>query len=325
MGAWRIERELGKGGMAAVYAVVHVRFGKRAALKLAHRSILGPEFTPDTFLREARIANLIDHAGVPDVFATGAYDGRPYLVMERLSGQTLGERLAARPLAREEALDLLRELCEVLGAAHRVGIVHRDLKLDNVFLLATPGLGGRRVKLLDWGVASVRGEPDPLHGMIAGTLTYLAPEQIRADELTPAADIYALAVIAYQLLLGRPPFAATDDLQLIAKHVFEAPPSPSSLWPGIPAGLDALLTRMLAKHAEDRPTVDDVSRGLSAAIAALGAAVHDGWWLAAELVRPDVIGRPSVGVPGQRQRALGARLAIGLAIVLALANLAAAL
>src|SRR5690242_7445643 len=107
IGAWRIDRELGRGGMATVYAVVHTRFGKRAALKLAHPGILGPQFTPATFLREARVANLVNHPGVIDVFGTGSYCGRPYLAMERLQGRPLGAMLEGGAVSRETALDIL--------------------------------------------------------------------------------------------------------------------------------------------------------------------------------------------------------------------------
>ena len=254
-GAWKVGHELGKGGMASVHAVTHCVFGKRAALKIAHTSILSSTFTVETFLREARITNLVDHPAVTDVFATGSYDNRPYLVMEQLSGETLGARVDRGPLPRGEAIEILLELCDVLAAAHGAGVVHRDLKLDNVFLLDTPG---RKLKLLDWGVAAVRDEPDPLAGMIAGTLTYVAPEQIRGETLTPAADVYSLAVLAYQLLLGEPPFAAKDDLELIRKHMHAAPPVPATLWAEIPGDLQALLQGMLAKHAADRPTLDEV-------------------------------------------------------------------
>ncbi|MBA3539652.1 MAG: serine/threonine protein kinase, partial [Deltaproteobacteria bacterium] len=209
VGAWRVERELGHGGMGSVYAITHKTFGKRAALKLCHRGVLGPDFTAATFLREARVVNLIDHPGVPDVFATGSYDGRPYLAMERLRGQTLGDHVRASTFSTLESIALILELCDILSAAHASNVVHRDLKLDNVFVVdACPALGlGRRVKLLDWGVAHVVGEPDPLCGVLAGTLTYIAPEQVRGDALTPAADVYSLAVLIYQCLLRRPPFA----------------------------------------------------------------------------------------------------------------------
>jgi serine/threonine protein kinase len=264
LGAWRVEGELGRGGMGSVYAVTHNGFGKRAALKLCHKNVLGPQYTMETFLREARIVHLVNHPGVPDVFATGTYDGRPYLAMERLHGQTLGDYLEASvgDVPKREALDILFEICRVLAAAHEAGVVHRDLKLDNVFVLDGEGT---QIKLLDWGVARIVGEPDPMAGMIAGTLTYVAPEQIRADELMPSGDIYSLGVLAYQLLCGEPPFAHASDLELIRMHMQATPPKPSALWAQIPAGLETMMLAMLAKDPAQRPTIDDVMRGIVAA------------------------------------------------------------
>jgi serine/threonine protein kinase len=245
LGAWRVESELGRGGMATVYAVVHTRFGKRAALKLAHREILDAKFTPETFLREAKTVNRIEHDSVIDVFATGTFDGRPYLVMERLAGETLAARLARGPLPRTEAIDLLLQLCDVLRAAHASGVVHRDLKLENLFVLP-----GGRLKLLDWGVAHVDGEVDPLTDMVAGTLTYVAPEQLRGDAITAAADVYSLGVLASQLLAGRAPFTATSDLELCRMHLQDPPPVLDE------PELAALVTAMLAKHGWARPTLE---------------------------------------------------------------------
>jgi eukaryotic-like serine/threonine-protein kinase len=287
IGPWRIDREIGRGGMAAVYAVTHTQFGKRAALKLCHQQILSQEFTPATFLREARIANLIEDPGVTDVFATGTFDGRPYLVMEKLGGASLGHICDAGPLPRTEALSILIELCDVLAAAHKAGVVHRDLKLDNVFVQSAPGAGGRRVKLLDWGVAAILGEHDPMRGLICGTLTYVAPDQVRGDEITPAADVYSLAVMAYQLLLGEPPFASPSDLELVRKHVLSTPPDPATLWATIPPELAKLMVAMLAKHPEDRPSLDKVREMFVATKEALRPRRR--WF--PRLMRPDVFGR----------------------------------
>jgi serine/threonine-protein kinase len=299
VGAWRVESELGRGGMGSVYAVTHNGFGKRAALKLCHKSVLGPEFTCEMFLREARVVHLVEHPGVVDVFATGSYDGRPYLAMERLIGSTLGARMDSKPLHRREAIGVLIELCEILEAAHQVGVVHRDLKLDNVFLLDTPGEGGRHVKLLDWGVAAVVGEPDPLQGMVAGTLTYVAPEQLRGESITPAADVYSLGVLAYQLLCHEPPFASPSDAKLIEMHKSATPPRPSKLWDEVPPALDVFLPEMLSKQAADRPAIEDVLALLRAVQSMLPAqdAPRPGVAnaLAALPTRPpvDVFGRPS--------------------------------
>ena len=262
IGAWRIERLIGRGGMAAVYAVVHVGFGKRAALKLAHRTNICPTLATDAFLREARTVHTIDHAGTTDVFATGKFDGRPYLVMERLSGQTLAARLRSDPVPRGEALAILLELCDVLSAAHAAGIVHRDLKLDNVFLLDRPPNG---IKLLDWGFARYLYEEDPFRGMIAGTLTYAAPEQFRGEDITPATDVYSLGILAYQLLLGAPPFSAEDNVSWMKMHLDASPPPPTSIAPDLPPAVADLLLRMIAKRPVDRPSIAEVTRILGAA------------------------------------------------------------
>ena len=325
IGAWRIERELGRGGMATVYAAVHTRFGKRAALKLAHPAILGSKFTPETFLREARIANLVDHPGVTEVFATGSYGGRPYLAMERLRGRSLGARLGDGELPHDLALDILIELCDVLGAAHAAGVIHGDLKVDNVFLLDEPGAGGRRTKLLDWGIARIAGEDDPLDGLITGTLTYVAPEHICGECISPASDIYALGVLAYRLLLGEPPFSATSDLVLLQKHLRDAPPRPSAWWPDIPAALESTLLAMLAKQRASRPALREIAAALRAARLRIRPSRLS--WIRRAVTPPtgarigvpgvpgDVIGRPVLAVlPGRTQRVAGAALGVALVV-----------
>jgi serine/threonine-protein kinase len=334
--AWKVEHELGRGGMSSVHAVVHTKFGKRAAIKIAHRSVLGERgMSPKTFLREARIVHAVEHPAVIDVFATGTYDGRPYLVMEKLVGMPLGRLVDAGPLPRREAIEILLELCDVLRRAHESGIVHRDLKLDNVFVCSTPFADGRRVKLLDWGVAYVEGEDDPFHGLIAGTLTYVAPEQIRGDAFTGAADIYSLAVVAYHLLCRRAPFAGAD-LALLQAHLRAEPPPPSIAWPEVPPGLADLLVRMLAKHPEQRPSLDEIEDTLRGAIgvvdtplrfadgsrAHIALPVEEPWYLRWLMVRQgeiqgDVLGRPVLPAPPFKARwiALGLTLA-GLASLL---------
>lgn len=264
--SWRVDAELGRGGMSSVYAVVHSKFGKRAAIKIAHRAVLSSGMTPQTFLREARIVHAVEHPAVIDVFATGSHDGRPYLVMEKLVGTSLG-RLSDEgpPMPRRDVLGVLIELCDVLRAAHAAGVVHRDLKLDNVFVCDTPFADQRRVKLLDWGVAYREGEDDPFRGLIAGTLTYVAPEQIRGDDVSGAADVYSLGVMAYQLLCRRMPFVGAD-LALLNMHLRIEPPAPSIAWPEIPEPLARMLVRMLAKRPEDRPSLDEIEDALRGAV-----------------------------------------------------------
>jgi serine/threonine protein kinase len=247
--------------MSSVHTVVHEN-SRLAALKIAYTSTIGPGMSAETFLREARIAKWIEHPGVVEVQQTGSHRGRPYLIMEKLEGVSLGRRVdQGPPIRRTQAVQILLEVIDILRAAHAAGVVHRDLKLDNVFLCDEQFADTRRVKLLDWGVAYVDGEPDPFRGLIAGTLTYVAPEQIRGDALTPAADIYSLAVLAFHLLCRRPPFAGPD-LTLLHLHLRVEPPPASFAWPDVPTALEDLLTRMLAKHPEERPDLDEIERVL---------------------------------------------------------------
>jgi len=314
IGAWRVERELGCGGMATVYDVVHTRYGKRAALKLAHATSFGRRFTSEAFLREARTANLIEHPGVAEVFATGTHRGRPYLAMELLSGRSLGACLDDS-MPRDEILEILIELCDVLAAAHAAGVTHRDLKLDNVLLLDIPSADGRRTKLLDWGMARIAGEDDPLRGLIAGTLTYVAPEQLRGDDITPAADVYALAVLAYRLLLGQPPFSSPNDLELLQQHLHAEPLRPRLRWSTIPRELEATLLAMLAKQPRDRPALPHIVAVLRNARAKLGARKR----LAQPAAPPNHgTARPGFGWLTARPRRLaGAALGLGLGLAVA--------
>jgi serine/threonine protein kinase len=224
------------------------------------------------------------------------------------------------PLERVQSLEILLELCDIVRAAHAAGVVHRDLKLDNVFVCDRPFAGERRVKLLDWGVAHVVGEDDPFRGLIAGTLVYVAPEQMRGEPITPAADIYSLGVLAYRLLCHRPPFHSPSDLALIAMHMRAEPPRASVAWPGIPEALDALLCQMLAKRAEDRPTLDEVEAGLRSALASLKPQPREDRptsrlrtrnEMQERLVAPDPFGRGTLPVPPLRAGWVG--LAVSLA------------
>jgi serine/threonine protein kinase len=187
-----------------------------------------------------------------------------------------------------------------------------------VLLLDEPRGGGRRTKLLDWGMARVSGEDDPLRGLIAGTLTYVAPEQFRGDDITPAADVYSLAVLAYLLLLGRAPFTAAVDLDLIHKHLRDAPPSPRKLWAAIPAELEATLVAMLAKQPADRPALADIARVLRHARARTRPSKLR--WITPPpppvALPRDPLGRPAVPVLATRPaRLAGAALGIALTVV----------
>ena len=261
-GRWQIEHELGRGGMGIVYAVVHADIGKRAALKILHRKVFASSSHRDRTLTEARVVNQIDHPNIVDIFDTGTLpDGRSYIVMERLDGCSLAEHAAKTKVLPDNAITILFQVCDALEAAHAVGVLHRDLKLDNVFLVDEPG---HRIKLLDWGIAKIIAqEVSTTHkGQLAGTPQYVSPEQARGLKLTPKSDVYSLGVMAYQLFLEALPFDGDSAVEVLSMHLHAAPPLPRELWPDIPRPLEALLLAMLAKQPDDRPSLAEVTRSL---------------------------------------------------------------
>ncbi|HTJ40574.1 MAG TPA: serine/threonine-protein kinase [Kofleriaceae bacterium] len=266
-GPWRVEHELGRGGMGSVYAATHDEIGKRAALKVVHAHALTPWFTAERFLLEARVVNQVSHPGIVDIFETGVLgDGRPYLVMERLDGMTLGQRLTAGRILADEVCAILLEVCEAIRAAHGANIVHRDLKLDNVFLLEGSDPAKPKIKVLDWGIAKLlleSGGANTFADRLIGTPRYVSPEQARGGSVTTKADIYSLGIMAYELFLEEPPFVAESAAELLVMHLRDLPPMPSEAWPDIPKDLEQLLCDMLAKDPDDRPTIEEVAHTLA--------------------------------------------------------------
>lgn len=257
MGKYRVERELGSGGMGVVLEATHVALGQTVAVKLLNAQYAQ---TPDVvarFLREARIAATLpsDHiARVSDVGTTDS--GVPYIVMERLVGRDLdAELLQRRTFPIAEAVDLMLEACEGVAMAHAHGLVHRDLKPANLFLAERP-LRPRVLKVLDFGLSK---EDDGKQGALTGTDTvfgtpqYMSPEQIQsAKNVDARSDQHALGMILYEMLAGQPPFIAESVTQLIVVIATRPPPHVRAVRPDVPADLDAALVRTMAKKAVDR-------------------------------------------------------------------------
>lgn len=265
-GPWRVERELGRGGMGAVYAVVHDEIGKRAALKVVHRRLLTPAFNIERVMLEAKVVNTVGHPNIVDIFETGSLpDGRPYIVMERLEGQPLSARADEGKILPDRVITILHQVCDALIAAHAANVVHRDLKLDNVFLADNPeDPTAPKVKVLDWGIAKVINHDvrHTVEGQLVGTPQYLSPEQARGANVTAQSDVYSLGVMAYELFLEQLPFEAETSAEIMVMHLKAIPPAPRELWPEIPDQLEALILRMLAKQPENRPTMLEVARHL---------------------------------------------------------------
>jgi tRNA A-37 threonylcarbamoyl transferase component Bud32 len=276
-GPWIVERELGRGGMGSVYAVVHEEIGKRAALKVVHARLLGPGFNADRMLLEAKVVNQVGHPNIVDIFETGTLsDGRPYIVMERLEGQPLSFRADESKILPDQVIAILLQVCDALIASHAAGVIHRDLKLDNIFLVDNPDNPSTpKVKLLDWGIAKVidhatnRTVRHTVDGQLVGTPQYLSPEQARGAEVSPQSDVYSLGVMAYELFLEQLPFEAETSAEIMAMHLRATPPPPRDLWPDIPPQLEALILTMLAKDPNNRPSMLEVARTLEAVRAEL--------------------------------------------------------
>jgi serine/threonine-protein kinase len=178
--------------------------------------------------------------------------------MERLDGVPLSVRADEGKILPDAVISILLQVCDALIAAHAAGVVHRDLKVDNIFLT------DEGVKVLDWGIAKVIAA-DPHHtieGQLVGTPQYLAPEQARGGVVSPATDVYSLGVVAYELFLEQLPFEAETSAEIMAMHLRQAPPPPRELWPDIPPTLEQLVLAMLAKDADARPTMLEVARTL---------------------------------------------------------------
>jgi eukaryotic-like serine/threonine-protein kinase len=260
-GPWIVGERLGRGGMGTVYAVTHEEIGKRAALKVMH-DFLTNGSTSARIKLEARVVNRVGHPNIVDIFETGSLeDGRPYIVMERLDGVCLGNLAFESKVLPDRVVEILIQICDALIAAHAAGVIHRDLKLDNVFLLPVDESGHERVKLLDWGIAKeiANDVRCTIDGQLVGTPQYLSPEQARGAELTPATDIYSLGVMAFELFLEQLPFEAETAAEVMTMHLRATPPNPSDLWPDVPHDLEQLLLAMLAKRAEDRPSLETVA------------------------------------------------------------------
>ena len=256
-GRFRIEREIGTGGMGTVYLATHLGLERPVAVKIIRREFAGDADIADRFLREARTMAKLRHPNAAMIFDAGNLpDGRHFIVMEFVEGETLSQALAREGrFSATHTVHIATQICDVLEEAHRLGIVHRDLKPSNILL------GKRGVCVLDFGVAKVlasSAESTATHastgsGQVVGTPRYMSPEQCLGQRVGARSDLYSLGVLLYEMLAGRPPFV--DPLQsalLVKQATAPAPPLPR-LRQDIPRPLALAVHTLLAKRPEDRP------------------------------------------------------------------------
>lgn len=248
-GRYRVDARIAAGGMATVYRAMDTRLDRVLALKVMHPALATDASFVERFIREAKSVARLAHPNVVAVFDQGAQGSYVYLAMEYVAGCTLRDVLRERgALQPRAALDILEPVLAALGAAHRAGFVHRDMKPENV-LIGDDG----RVKVADFGLVRAVGSVTNTTGSILGTVSYLAPEQIEHGTADTRADVYACGVVLYEMLTGAKPHTGDSPAQVIYQHLNEDVPAPSAVVPGLAAELDELVASATARDPEVRP------------------------------------------------------------------------
>jgi len=252
-GRYRLEARAGEGGMGVVYRARHVLIDRVVALKLIRPDLRGETHLRAWMLREARAANRVDHAHIIDIHDIGeTEEGELYLVMEYLVGTSLSSELAKGPMPLARAVDILEQMCAALARAHDLGVVHRDLKSDNI-LLSTRGGRKDYVKILDFGLAHLAMDPRLApKGAVFGTPEYMSPEQARGEEAGPPSDLYALGVLFFEMLTGQLPFRSNDRDTLLEMQRSAPPPKPGAIKPDVLPQAEAVVLKLLEKELSKR-------------------------------------------------------------------------
>lgn len=266
-GKYRIESLLGRGGMGQVFLATHLQLNEPVAIKLLHRNLIDSPETLDRFLQEGRAAAKIKSEHIARVLDLGMLDdGSPYMAMEVLEGSDLAKTLKKDgPLPIPKAVDFILQACEALSAAHSIGIIHRDLKPSNLFLTQRAD-GTPWIKVLDFGISKFlhAGHSHTQTSDVLGSPPYMSPEQIRSTKhVDHRSDIWSLGTILFELLTGRTPFMADTMADLCIKIVAEPSPPLSSVLPGAPPGLEAILLKCHEKDPGARyASVEELASAL---------------------------------------------------------------
>ncbi len=255
VGSYIISNAIGRGGMAMVYRARHARLDRTVAIKVLHANYADDNDFLRRFQREAQVVSDLDHPNIVMLHDYDTFDGQPYLVMKYVQGRTLKDIMAERTLSLDEIVRLMTDIADALTYAHKHGVLHRDVKPGNIIVEDGPNSTLGTPYLTDFGLARVvqQGESTMSFGKIVGTPYYLSPEQGNGKEdVGPAADVYALGVLLYELVVGKVPFDGKTAHGIIHDHIYTPPPKPSRVNSNVPSEVEAVLLRALRKKPADR-------------------------------------------------------------------------
>ncbi|MGD0675537.1 MAG: serine/threonine-protein kinase [Polyangiaceae bacterium] len=304
-GQYVIEDQIGEGGMASVYRARYKLVDRPCAVKMMKPALAAEAKVRERFRREAKSAQALTHPNVIEIFDHGETDGgTPYIVMELLEGQTLSALIDEGPVPTLRALPLMIQIARGIARAHDLGVVHRDLKPDNIFICERADRGDL-VKILDFGIARSRTDSRLTSaGELFGTPQYMAPERIMSGDAGPSVDLYAAGVIFFEMVTAGLPFEASDPPTFLVKHLKEPAPAPRTRNPRVHERLDALILELLQKDPSARPVdAHRVEQDLVALARVLGAAVPpDPETDPESSTRPPASARPGIVVEQWKRR-----------------------
>lgn len=250
-GDYRLDQEIGRGGMGVVYRAEQISLGRQVAVKMILKDQLASEPERQRFFAEARDTAQLQHPGIVPVYDVGEIDGRPYFAMQYIQGRTLQELINAGSIDERESVRIVELIAQAVDFAHQNGVLHRDIKPSNI-LIDQNGVA----RLTDFGLAkhTDAGESLTRTGVILGTPSYMSPEQAsgRMGTISPASDVYSLGSVLYHALTGRPPFVAKTTMDMLLQVMEQDPPSPRLLNPKVDRDLEMILTRCLQKPPDLR-------------------------------------------------------------------------
>jgi serine/threonine protein kinase len=257
-GKFSIDAQLGRGAMGTVYRATQLNLERPVAVKIMRSDILSNPVAIERFKREALAIARLKHPRIVSIYDYGvSSEVGAYIVMEYLEGKSLYAEVRERKrIPLDQGVRWMRQICQAVAVAHAAGVIHRDLKPHNIFLEATQE--GPFVKVLDFGLAKLQRTTDQgvgsltKSGTLVGSPPYMSPEQCEDLPLDAQSDIYSLGCVFYEMLAGRPPFVGSSPIDTLVKHMNEDPKPPSEFAPEVPAAVDAVLLKALAKHKKDR-------------------------------------------------------------------------